>query len=187
MLRCFVLFARICYSLIVTGSAGQNATTDSAKDGKSAAQSSAPTAGPTSAPTDDGGLTGPSDPTQLVNPGSVDENAPTEFSQTASGLRYRILRASDKRKPTANNAVVVHYKGWLDNKKIFDSSYRRGETISFPLQGVIPGWIEGLQLVGEGGMIELEIPSKLGYGKKGNGEIPPGALLHFLVELKSIR
>ena len=81
----------------------------------------------------------------------------------------------------------MHYKGWLDNKKEFDSSYKRGEEISFPLNMVIPGWTEGLQLVGEGGMIELEIPSELGYGKRGAGNaIPPNSTLHFLVELKKI-
>lgn len=178
MLRCYVLFAGACCLLVLVGCGGQKAPTGSASDGISAVQ-----------PADTGpvGPTGPDDPTQLVAPGGVDENLPTEFTETASGLRYRILRASDKRKPSAENEVVVHYKGWLDNKKIFDSSYRRGETISFPLRGVIPGWTEGLQLIGEGGMIELEIPSKLGYGIDGNGEIPPNARLHFLVELKAIR
>jgi FKBP-type peptidyl-prolyl cis-trans isomerase FkpA len=175
MLRCCVLFAGICCLLNIAGCAGQNAATEVASDATSVS------------PTGDSGQTGPSDPAQLVAPGPVDENLAAEFTETASGLRYRILRASDKRKPTAANEVVVHYKGWLDNGQIFDSSYRHGETISFLLQGVIPGWTEGLQLVGEGGMIELEIPSYLGYGNQGNGEIPPGARLHFLVELMAIR
>ncbi|MDP6722562.1 MAG: FKBP-type peptidyl-prolyl cis-trans isomerase, partial [Pirellulaceae bacterium] len=74
--------------------------------------------------------------------------------------------------------------GWLDDKTVFDSSYKRDKTISFPLNGVIKGWTEGLQLIGEGGMIELEIPAKLGYGAGGVKDvIPPGATLHFLVEL----
>ena len=82
----------------------------------------------------------------------------------------------------------MNYRGWLDNGKEFDSSYSRGEPISFPLNGVIPGWTEGMQLVGEGGMIELWIPSKLGYGARGAGrDIPPNATLHFVVELIKVQ
>jgi FKBP-type peptidyl-prolyl cis-trans isomerase len=85
--------------------------------------------------------------------------------------------------------VKVHYHGWLDNGKVFDSSYQRGESIDFGLNQVIPGWTEGMQLVGEGGMIELMIPSDLGYGKRGTpgGPIPPDATLHFLVELLDVK
>jgi FKBP-type peptidyl-prolyl cis-trans isomerase len=84
--------------------------------------------------------------------------------------------------------VKVHYHGWLDNGQKFDSSYDRGETIEFPLNGVIPGWTEGMQLVGKGGMIELQIPGKLGYGRRGSpGTIPPDATLHFLVELIDVK
>jgi FKBP-type peptidyl-prolyl cis-trans isomerase len=90
--------------------------------------------------------------------------------------------------PKATNTVKVNYHGWLDNGTKFDSSYDRREPIEFPLNGVIPGWTEGMQLVGEGGMIELEIPSNLGYGKRGaGGVIPPDATLHFLVELIGVR
>lgn len=89
--------------------------------------------------------------------------------------------------PAKTDSVTVHYKGWLDDGKEFDSSYKRGETISFPLNRVIPGWTEGMQLVGKGGMIELEIPSKLGYGANGQGPIPGGATLHFIVELFDIK
>ena len=64
---------------------------------------------------------------------------------------------------TANDTVTVNYRGWLDDDTEFDSSYERGEPISFPLRGVIPGWTEGMQLVGVGGMIELTIPAELGY------------------------
>ena len=94
----------------------------------------------------------------------MDENAPTEFTETASGLKYRILRKGDGQKPKADDTVTVHYRGWLDNKKVFDESYKRNKTLSFPLSRVIKGWTEGLQLVKVGGMIELEIPSELGYG-----------------------
>ena len=85
-------------------------------------------------------------------------------------------------------AVQVHYKGTFEDGTVFDSSYDRGETIAFGLNQVIKGWTEGMQLVGEGGMIELEIPSDLGYGASGaGGVIPPNATLHFLVELKGIK
>jgi FKBP-type peptidyl-prolyl cis-trans isomerase FkpA len=131
--------------------------------------------------------TGPEDRKELVKPGAIDKDAPMEFTTTKSGLKYRILRASKKNKPKADQGVEVHYKGWLDDKTVFDSSYRRGKRIKFMLNGVIPGWSEGLQLVGAGGMIELEIPAKLGYGLRGvPGVIPPNANLHFLVELHDI-
>ena len=132
---------------------------------------------------------GPADSQERTAPGKIDADAPREFSETASGLKYRVLRKSDGRKPTAQDAVEVHYKGWLDDKTIFDSSYRRGKTVSFPLSRVIPGWTEGMQLVGEGGMIELLIPYQLGYGERGTpgGPIPPRAQLHFVVELVAIK
>lgn len=123
-------------------------------------------------------------PASAAEPGPVDKDAPEEFSETESGLKFRVLRKSDGKKPTARDTVTVHYRGWLDNKKEFDSSYKRDEPTTFPLGRVIPGWTEGLQLVGEGGMIELEIPAKLGYGPNGIPDvIPPNATLHFLVEL----
>jgi len=121
--------------------------------------------------------------------GTLDADAPKTFASTGSGLRYRVLRQGEGVNPKASNTVKVHYHGWLDNEKVFDSSYQRGEPIEFPLSGVIPGWTEGMQLVGKGGMIELWIPSNLGYGKRGTpgGPIPPDATLHFLVELLDVR
>ncbi len=120
--------------------------------------------------------------------GKIDDNAAKTFTTTDSGLNYRILRAGDGAKPTARQSVEVHYHGWLDNKSVFDSSYKRGESISFPLNRVIAGWTEGMQLVGKGGMIELEIPPKLGYGAQGAGAaVPPNATLHFLVELIEVK
>lgn len=122
------------------------------------------------------------------SPGPADPDAPSEFTQTESGLKYRILRKSDGDKPTPVDTVTVHYVGWLDDQTEFDSSYRRGKPTSFALNQVVPGWTEGLQHVGEGGMIELEIPSHLGYGPQGMpGSIPPHATLHFKVELLEIR
>jgi FKBP-type peptidyl-prolyl cis-trans isomerase len=116
--------------------------------------------------------------------GEIAKDAPKKFTETASGLKYRVLREGKGSKPAATDKVKVNYHGWLDNGKVFDSSYERKQPISFPLNRVIKGWTEGMQLVGEGGMIELEIPAKLGYGDRGAGEdIPGGATLHFLVEL----
>lgn len=119
--------------------------------------------------------------------GGMDSGPVPEFSSTDSGLNYRILRNSDRRKPTKNDTVTVNYRGWLNNGKVFDSSYDRGEPTSFPLSGVIAGWTEGMQLVGEGGMIELWVPSRLGYGERGSpGSIPAHANLHFIIELVDI-
>ena len=127
-------------------------------------------------------------PTLPKGAGKMDDNAPKKFTTTESGLKYRVLRAGTDPKPTARQAVTVHYHGWLDNKKVFDSSYESGKTISFPLNAVIAGWTEGMQKVGKGGMIELEIPPNLGYGARGAGAaVPPNATLHFLVELKDIQ
>lgn len=117
----------------------------------------------------------------------MDKDAPKTFTTTESGLKYRVLRKGEAKMPTAKNTVKVNYHGWLDGGKVFDSSYDRNEAISFPLNRVIKGWTEGMQLVGNGGMIELEIPSKLGYGESGQGPIPGGATLHFLVELLEIK
>lgn len=123
----------------------------------------------------------------MTSMGAIDDDAPEEFTETESGLKYRILRKSDGPKATAKDSVTVHYRGWLDDDTEFDSSYARGESISFPLGGVIPGWTEGMQLVGVGGMIELTIPAELGYGQQGaGGVIPPNATLHFIVELISV-
>lgn len=111
----------------------------------------------------------------------------TEFTKTASGLEYKILREGTGKKPTPADAVRVSYRGWLDNGNEFDSSYARGETVKFFLNGVIDGWTEGLQLIGEGGKIELLLPPELGYGERGSPpDIPPNAPLHFVVELHEV-
>ena len=121
-------------------------------------------------------------------PGPVDKDAPKDFTATKSGLKYRIRRKSDGDKPKAANTVTVHYRGWFDDGKEFDSSYKGNKPISFPLTGVIPGWTEGMQLVGKGGMIELEVPYQLGYGAAGRPPvIPAKSTLHFLVELIDIK
>lgn len=111
-----------------------------------------------------------------------------EFKKTNNGLKYRIIKQGTGKRPTAKSTVVCHYRGWLDSGKEFDSSYERGEPTEFPLNGVIAGWTEGLQLINEGGKIELEIPSRLGYGERGMpGAIPPNARLHFEIELIKVK
>jgi len=124
----------------------------------------------------------------LNDTGPIDNDAPEEFSETNTGLKYRVLRKSDGPKPNAGNTVTVNYRGWLDDGTEFDSSYKRGEPISFPLNRVISGWTEGMQLIGTGGMIELTIPSALGYGAQGAGaSVPPNSTLHFIVELIDVK
>ena len=115
--------------------------------------------------------------------GKMDADAAKKFTTTASGLKYRVLRKGTGGKPMATDKVKVNYHGWLDGGKVFDSSYDRGKPAEFPLNMVIKGWTEGLQLNGEGGMLELEIPSALAYGDRGRPGIPGKATLHFIVEL----
>lgn len=109
------------------------------------------------------------------------------IKSTPSGLHYEVIEAGTDPKPTADDTVKVHYTGTLVDGTKFDSSVDRGEPAEFPLKGVIPGWTEGLQLVGKGGKLKLYIPSKLGYGEQGaGGSIPPNATLIFDVELIDI-
>jgi FKBP-type peptidyl-prolyl cis-trans isomerase FklB len=106
---------------------------------------------------------------------------------TASGLQYKILKQGDGAKPTATDTVKVHYHGTLLDGKVFDSSVDRGEPISFPLNGVIKGWTEGVQLMPVGSKFKFFIPSDLAYGDNGAGaDIEPGATLIFEVELIAI-
>jgi FKBP-type peptidyl-prolyl cis-trans isomerase FkpA len=122
-----------------------------------------------------------------VGTGAMDPGVTPEFSKTDSGLRYRILRNSEGKKPTASSTVSVKYRGWLSNGNVFDSSYEQGKPTTFSLQSVIAGWTEGMQLVGQGGMIELWVPSRLGYGEGGSpGSIPAHSNLHFIIELVSV-
>jgi FKBP-type peptidyl-prolyl cis-trans isomerase FklB len=106
---------------------------------------------------------------------------------TASGLQYKILKQGDGAKPAATDKVKVHYHGTLLDGKVFDSSVDRGEPISFPLDGVIKGWTEGVQLMPVGSKFKFFIPSDLAYGDGGAGaDIGPGSTLIFEVELLAI-
>lgn len=106
---------------------------------------------------------------------------------TASGLQYEVLDATIGMKPKATDKVRVHYEGSLIDGTIFDSSYKRGESITFGLNQVIKGWKEGLQLMSIGSKYKFFIPYQLGYGAQGAGNsIPPYATLIFTVELLGI-
>ncbi len=106
---------------------------------------------------------------------------------TASGLQYEVLTEAIGQKPVATDSVRCHYEGRLIDGTVFDSSYQRGEPTSFPLQGVIKGWTEGLQLMSLGSKFRFFIPYTLAYGAQGaGGAIPPYAALVFDVELLGI-
>ena len=110
-----------------------------------------------------------------------------EVKTTPSGLQYEILEATIGQKPKATDKVRVHYEGTLIDGTVFDSSYKRGESISFALNQVIKGWTEGLQLMSVGSKYKLYIPYQLAYGEQGaGGSIPPYSALIFTVELLGI-
>ena len=105
---------------------------------------------------------------------------------TKSGLKYRRVKEGNGKHPKATDRVKVHYTGTLIDGKKFDSSVDRGEPLTFPLNQVIPGWTEGLQLMDEGSKYLLYIPYNLGYGVRDMGDIPAGSTLIFEVELLEI-
>ena len=118
----------------------------------------------------------------------LEENAKNkDVIQRGSGLQYKVLNEGIGSKPNATDTVRVHYEGKLIDGTKFDSSYDRGEPISFPLNGVIAGWTEGVQLMSTGATYEFYIPYNLAYGDRGaGGVIPPYATLIFKVELLGI-
>lgn len=118
------------------------------------------------------------------------ENAKKDgVTVTESGLQYEVLEAGDGESPVAEDTVEVHYEGTLVNGEVFDSSYERGEPTVFPLNRVIPGWTEGLQLMQEGAKYRFVVPAELAYGERevGGGKIPPNSTLIFTVELLDVK
>lgn len=113
-------------------------------------------------------------------------NNPGVF-ETPSGLQYQVLQGAEGKKPKATDTVHVHYHGTLLNGQVFDSSVQRDEPISFPLNQVIAGWTEGLQLMSIGSKYRFFIPSELAYGDQAVGSIPAGSTLVFDVELLDIK
>ncbi|WP_416907219.1 MAG: FKBP-type peptidyl-prolyl cis-trans isomerase [Polymorphobacter sp.] len=107
---------------------------------------------------------------------------------TESGLQYQVITEGTGPKPAATDVVLVHYEGKLIDGTVFDSSYSRGQPAAFPLNQVIPGWTEGVQLMPTGSKYHFVVPPALGYGAQGaGGVIPPGAVLEFDIELLAIR
>jgi FKBP-type peptidyl-prolyl cis-trans isomerase len=102
---------------------------------------------------------------------------------TGSGLQYEVISEGSGAKPAASDTVRVNYEGTFTDGSVFDSSFVRGEPVEFPLNGVIPGWTEGIQLMSEGANYRFYIPSELAYGPQGNQRIPPYSPLIFNVEL----
>jgi FKBP-type peptidyl-prolyl cis-trans isomerase FklB len=118
------------------------------------------------------------------------ENKKKEGVKTLpSGLQYKVIKAGTGKKPKADDTVTVNYRGTLINGTEFDSSYKRGQPATFPVSGgIIAGWTEALQLMGEGAKWQLYIPSNLAYGERGtSGIIGPNATLIFEIELVSIK
>ena len=117
------------------------------------------------------------------------ENAKKDGVQvTEAGLQYSVIKEGTGKSPKATDTVVCHYEGFLTNGTVFDSSIQRGEPAAFPLNAVIAGWTEGLQLMKEGGKTRFFIPYNLAYGEAGAaGAIPPYAALIFDVELLEVK
>ena len=105
---------------------------------------------------------------------------------TASGLQYKVIKTGTGASPKKTDTVKVHYHGTLIDGMVFDSSVQRGEPVTFPVNGVIPGWTEALQLMKVGDKWQLFIPAKLAYGEDGSGPIGPNSMLIFEVELLGI-
>lgn len=119
----------------------------------------------------------------------LEDNAKKEgVKVTPSGLQYLVITEGTGKSPKATDTVEVHYEGTLINGTVFDSSYRRKESIEFPLNRVIAGWTEGVQLMKEGAKYRFFIPSKLAYGSRGAGrDIGPNEALIFDVELIKVK
>jgi FKBP-type peptidyl-prolyl cis-trans isomerase len=120
----------------------------------------------------------------------ADNGAKPGVVTTASGLQYQVIRLGTGPRPNRTDTVLVHYEGRLVDAAhtVFDSSYQRGQPAAFPLDQVIPGWTEGVQLMPAGSKFRFVVPPALAYGAKGAGDvIPPGAVLEFDVELLAVK
>ena len=132
---------------------------------------------------DDGG-----DQNLLIGEAFLTENGQREgVITTPSGLQYEVIELGSGPQPTASSEVEVHYEGTLIDGTVFDSSYERGESISFPLNRVITGWTEGVQLMPTGSTYMFYIPSGLAYGERDTGTIPANSTLIFKIELIGIK
>ena len=121
------------------------------------------------------------------NKAFLDENKKKDGVVTLpSGLQYKVLTPGTGKTPKATDSVTVNYRGTLIDGTEFDSSYKRGQPATFPVNGVIPGWTEALQLMKEGAKWQLVLPPNIGYGERGAGQIPPNSVLIFEVELISV-
>lgn len=129
----------------------------------------------------------------IVAPDSMfpmDEESKGDFQVTESGLEYRVITPGNQRKrPKLTSLVTVHYRGWFDDGKEFDSSYRRGKPYTTKIsRGVIAGWTEAILMMSEGEVMEIIVPPELGYGERGfPPHVPPNTVLHFRLELLEIR
>ncbi len=131
-------------------------------------------------------LTQPATSAMPETPADV-QSPPADAQKTASGLSSKIIHAATgNKKPAATDTVTVHYSGWTTDGKLFDSSVKRGQPTSFPLNGVIKGWTEGVQLMAEGEKRRFWIPANLAYGENPGGG-RPGGMLVFDIELLSIK
>ncbi|PKL94364.1 MAG: peptidylprolyl isomerase, partial [Gammaproteobacteria bacterium HGW-Gammaproteobacteria-9] len=119
----------------------------------------------------------------------LEDNAKRDgVKTTESGLQYEVVKSAEGRQPTENDVVTVHYEGSLTDGTVFDSSIKRGSPIDLPVGGVIPGWVEGLQLMHVGEKFKLYIPSELAYGEQSPSPlIPANSVLVFDLELLDIK
>lgn len=152
--------------------------------GDASAQQDAADAGPP--PLDTAAVTGEPDQLEYAPELGVDLDS---MRRAESGLYVRVIREGTGTAATPGDTVVVHYTGWLPNGRTFDSSRERGEPTAFPLAqgGLIPGWLQGVSGMREGGRRLLVLPPDLAYGSEGTGPIPPNAVLVFDIELLEVR
>jgi peptidylprolyl isomerase len=181
MVAALTVTVAACGSQAGTGSTG--AATPAAEVTNPAPEAAVPTAAAAAVPTSN--LPSGADLTVDKLPG---EAATGEIKTTPSGLRYVVLKEGTGAKPTANSNVQVDYTGYLTDGTKFDSSVDRGQPAKFALNGVIPGWTEGLQLMAPGAKYKLIVPPELGYGPTGYPPvIPPNAWLVFDVDLQQVQ